>query len=148
MAELCTTINSTSHDRGRFKKGVSFELSNNLQEKNSFSQHFKNLGQVMAKLLLLLCLTMALTGVLCSPLPSSESAAAGDDAAVNQRRRRNYTPYHNYPQVVYSHLADDYGEDGEWKKANCTATFNCEEVSLLHCTQPSSRFFCSTNTGE
>ena len=95
----------------------------------------------MAKLLL--CLTVMLTGAFCSPLLNSERPPAD-----NHREKRSYTPTPNYPSLVFSHLSDDYGGEGEWKKANCSVYFNCEEVSPLHCSSSSNRFFCSNNRGE
>lgn len=96
---------------------------------------------VMAKQLLLICLVLPLTGTLCSPLHFSESAPPA------QREKRSYTPAPDYPLTVYSHLADDYGGQGEWKKLNCNVIYNCEKVSSHHCTQKGSRFFCSNNKG-
>lgn len=94
----------------------------------------------MAKLLLFL--TMILTGAFCAPLQNSEPVPA------NHREKRNYTPTPKYPELVYSHLSDEFGGEGEWRKANCSVYFNCEEVSPLHCSSHSNRFFCSNNRGE
>lgn len=92
---------------------------------------------------LLLSMLVLFTLTECSPILNHGHTAP----AHKQRERRNYTPIHNYPDTVYSHIVDDAGDPGVWKKDNCTSLFNCETISPHHCTKLGSAFYCSNNQG-
>ncbi len=75
---------------------------------------------------------------LLSPLAGGHAAEGGMD-----RKKRDFAPLHNYIDTVSEKT--DYG--GEWTQQNCNTVFNCEEVSLHHCTEKGRDFECSDNKG-
>lgn len=95
---------------------------------------------------------LSLTGTQCVPiyLKTGYGMTSAADAIQLQRSRekRDYTGQHNYAEVVYDMLQDENNNPGVWKQMNCSSIFNCETVSLHHCTKKKSWFFCSSNKGK